>query len=135
MVLDAELKGAFDNISHDYILKAIGEIPGRELIKQWLLGGYVEAEILKATESGVPKGGVISPVLANIALDGIEQLLASHTKTKVYQTATHQTRKYGFICYNACPCQCDLKDKLCFVGLKLKPIEEWHLVKWLHSQY
>ena len=74
MVLDAEIKGAFDNISHDYILKAIGEILGRELIKQWLLAGYVEAEILKATESGVPKGGVISPVLANIALYGIEQL-------------------------------------------------------------
>jgi RNA-directed DNA polymerase len=75
-VLDADIKGAFDNISHEYILKAIGEVPGRELIKQWLKAGYVEAEILHATESGTPQGGIISPLLANIALDGMEKLLA-----------------------------------------------------------
>ncbi len=73
-VLDADIKGAFDNISHDYILKAIGKIPGRELVKQWLKAGYVENEIFNATKSGVPQGGVISPLLANIALDGLEQL-------------------------------------------------------------
>jgi len=73
-VLDADIKGAFDNISHDYILKAIGKIPGRELVKQWLKAGYVESEIFNATERGVPQGGVISPLLANIALDGLEKL-------------------------------------------------------------
>ncbi len=73
-VLDADIKGAFDNISHDFILKAIGNIPGRELIKQWLKAGYVENEIFHATTSGTPQGGVISPLLANIALDGMEQL-------------------------------------------------------------
>lgn len=73
-VLDADIKGAFDNISHDYILKAIGNIPGRELVKQWLKAGYVDREIFYATDSGVPQGGVISPLLANIALDGLEQL-------------------------------------------------------------
>lgn len=57
-VLDADIKGAFDNISHDYVLKAIGAIPGRELIKQWLKAGYVEAEIFHDTVSGVPQGGV-----------------------------------------------------------------------------
>jgi len=57
-VLDADIKGAFDNISHDYVLKVIGEIPGRELIKQWLKAGYVEAEIFHDTVSGVPQGGV-----------------------------------------------------------------------------
>src|SRR5437763_13089114 len=41
-VLDADIKGAFDNISHAYVLEAIGEMPGRELIKQWLKAGYVE---------------------------------------------------------------------------------------------
>ncbi|MEG4634455.1 reverse transcriptase N-terminal domain-containing protein [Microcoleus sp. AR_TQ3_B6] len=43
-VLDADIKGAFDNINHDFILKAIGEIPGKELIKQWLKAGYVESD-------------------------------------------------------------------------------------------
>jgi RNA-directed DNA polymerase len=60
-LLDADIKGAFDNISHDYILKTIGNIPGRELIKQWLKAGYVEAEVLHPTSSGTPQGGIISP--------------------------------------------------------------------------
>jgi len=84
-VLDADIKGAFDNISHDYILKTIGHVPGRELIKQWLKAGYMEDEIFRVTESGTPQGGVISPLLANIALHGLGELLASYTKVKEYQ--------------------------------------------------
>ncbi len=83
-VLDADIKGAFDNINHDYVLGAIGHVPGRELIKQWLKAGYVEAEMFHATRSGVPQGGVISPLLANIALNGLERLCQG---------------KYGFIRY------------------------------------
>jgi len=59
--LDADLKGAFDNISQSFILDRIGKIPGRELIRQWLQAGYVEAEILHATKAGVQQGGVITP--------------------------------------------------------------------------
>lgn len=70
-VLDADVAAAFDNISHLFILDQIGNIPGRELIKQWLRAGYVEMEIFNATIRGVQQGGVISPVLANIALDGL----------------------------------------------------------------
>ncbi|WP_026796177.1 MULTISPECIES: group II intron reverse transcriptase/maturase [Planktothrix] len=98
-VLDADIKGAFDNLSHDYILKAIGQVPGRELIKQWLKAGYIEAKMFHATESGVPQGGIISPLLANIALDGLERLLSKYTKIKVYKTAKHHPPKYGFIRY------------------------------------
>ena len=74
-VLDADIKGAFDNISHDHLLRAIGPIPGRELIKQWLKAGYVEEEVFHATERGTPQGGVVSPLLANIALHGMEEAL------------------------------------------------------------
>ncbi|NEO79135.1 group II intron reverse transcriptase/maturase [Moorena sp. SIO4G3] len=88
-VLDADIKGAFDNINHLFILKTIGKLPGRELIKQWLKAGYVEAEIFNVTESGTPQGGIISPLLANIALDGLDELL------KKYQKITIQTRKSG----------------------------------------
>jgi len=73
--LDADLKGAFDNICHNFVLDKLGPVPGRELIKQWLKAGFVEAEIFNASECGVPQGGVISPVIANIALDGMEHLL------------------------------------------------------------
>jgi len=74
-VVDADIKGAFDNISHDHLLKAIGAFSGRELIKQWLKAGYVEMGHYHDTESGTPQGGVISPLLANIALHGMEQAL------------------------------------------------------------
>src|SRR5215813_8692739 len=47
-VLDADIKGAFDNISHDHLLRAIGPVPGRELLKQWLKAGYVEEEVFHA---------------------------------------------------------------------------------------
>lgn len=74
-ILDADLKSAFDKIDHEHILQAIGQMPGRELIKQWLAAGYVESEILHATESGVPQGGVVSPLLLNVALNGLQQHL------------------------------------------------------------
>lgn len=83
-ILDADIQGAFDNIYHSYILKAIGQTPGRRWIEHWLKAGYIEAESFHPTESGVPQGGVVSPVLANIALDGMERLLAQHEKVHEY---------------------------------------------------
>ena len=74
-VLDADIKGAFDNISHTYLQEAIGPVPGRELIKQWLKAGYVEQEMFHPTERGTPQGGGISPLLANIALHGMEEAI------------------------------------------------------------
>ncbi len=108
-VLEADIKGAFDNISHQYLLDTIGQIPGRELIKQWLKAGYVEAEIFNPTKSGTPQGGTISPLLANIALNGMEQLLSQYKKVKVYEyfekkkgkyrKCRKKSDKYGFIRY------------------------------------
>jgi RNA-directed DNA polymerase len=72
-ILDADIKGAFDNISHDHILRSISHLPGRELIKQWLKAGYVEAECFHETESGTPQGGIISPLLLNVAMNGLQQ--------------------------------------------------------------
>lgn len=79
------------------------------MIKKWLKAGYVEAEVFYETNSGTPQGGTISPLLANIALDGIERLLASYKKVKVYQytpkgrkklrTVEKPSDRYGFIRY------------------------------------
>jgi RNA-directed DNA polymerase len=74
-ILDADIKSAFDNISHDYLMRVIGPAPGKELIKQWLKAGYIEQEEFHATEQGTPQGGVISPVLLNVALHGMEQAI------------------------------------------------------------
>jgi RNA-directed DNA polymerase len=76
-VADADIKGAFDNISHDFLLSAIGNFPARELIRQWLKAGYVAKDVFYDTDKGTPQGGVISPLLANIALDGMEKRLTA----------------------------------------------------------
>jgi len=74
-VVDADIKGCFDNIDHQFLLDTIGPVPGRELIKQWLKAGYVDKGVFYNTEAGTPQGGVISPLLANIALHGMEEAL------------------------------------------------------------
>jgi RNA-directed DNA polymerase len=74
-ILDADIRSAFDKISHEHILKELGPIPGRDLIRQWLKAGYVEAEVFHTTDSGTPQGGIISPLLLNIALHGMQNTL------------------------------------------------------------
>ncbi len=74
-ILDADIEGAFDTIDHEYLMRAIGPVPGRELIRQWLKAGYVDRGVFHPTEAGTPQGGVISPLLANIALHGMEEAI------------------------------------------------------------
>lgn len=74
-ILDADIKGAFDHISHDFTLQKISFMPGRKLVEQWLKAGYVEYGKVHKTLEGTPQGGVISPLLANIALDGLQEHL------------------------------------------------------------
>ena len=72
-VLDADLAGAFDRIGHDHILMLmLGSFPARGMIRQWLKAGVVENGRLSRTEEGTPQGGVVSPLLLNIALHGME---------------------------------------------------------------
>jgi RNA-directed DNA polymerase len=107
-VLDADIRGAFDHISHDFILKTLGSIPGRELIKQWLKAGYVETQVFHPADQGTPQGGVISPLLANIALDGMEALLNQYYRTVYYEQKQGKSKgkrlpqrqkQYGYIRY------------------------------------
>lgn len=84
-VLDADISGCFDNISHDWL---IANIPTDKVVLQkWLKSGVVLNGELIATEAGAPQGGIISPTLANMTLDGMEQVLRrrfarSHPQTR-----------------------------------------------------
>lgn len=72
--LDADLAAAFDKIGHDCLLTAIGAFPAREMIRNWLKAGVVEpGKGFASTEEGTPQGGVISPLLLNVALHGLEK--------------------------------------------------------------
>lgn len=71
-VLDADILGFFDNISHKTILENVKYFPGRRLIQDWLKAGYLDKAVLNPTRIGTPQGGVISPLLANIGLHGLQ---------------------------------------------------------------
>jgi RNA-directed DNA polymerase len=71
--LDADLAQAFDQLAHDHILAMLGTFPARGMVAQWLKAGVVEQGRLHRTEDGVPQGGVVSPLLLNVALHGMEK--------------------------------------------------------------
>jgi RNA-directed DNA polymerase len=72
-ILDADLSAAFDRIDHDRLLSVLGGFPARSLIAGWLRAGVVEQGRFAPTDEGTPQGGVVSPLLLNIALHGMEQ--------------------------------------------------------------
>jgi RNA-directed DNA polymerase len=85
--LDADLAAAFDNIDHDRLLEAIGSFPARGLIRQWLKAGIMEAgKGFAPTEEGTPQGGVISPLLLNVALHGLEKAAG----VRYYPASSHK---------------------------------------------
>jgi RNA-directed DNA polymerase len=76
-VLEADIKGFFDNIAHESILKQLSNFPGRDLIRGWLKAGFIFEGKYNPTETGTPQGGVCSPLLANIGLHGLETFIKS----------------------------------------------------------
>jgi RNA-directed DNA polymerase len=83
----------------------MGNFPARELVKQWLKAGYVEDEMLHATETGVPQGGVISPLLLNVALHGMEQALGTSYTPKGVLCGTYAVVRYADDFAVFCPTQ------------------------------
>jgi RNA-directed DNA polymerase len=81
-ILDADIKGCFDNIDHSKLLSRIRNFKG--VINQWLKSGAIEFEHFYVTKAGTPQGGIISPLLANIALDGMERLFGCENSKGKY---------------------------------------------------
>jgi len=72
-VLDADLTAAFDRIDHARLMAVLGAFPARGLVQRWLKAGVVDRGRFVPTEEGTPQGGVISPLLFNVALHGMEE--------------------------------------------------------------
>jgi len=79
-VLDADISGCFDNLAHESILNSIKSTPCENLIGEWMKAGYIYEGIFYPTEMGTPQGGVISPLLSNIGLHGLEIMVKSLNK-------------------------------------------------------
>src|SRR5215472_8629450 len=72
-LLEGDIKSCFDKISHSWLLSHIPM--DKTILNTWLKAGYMDKSVLYPTEDGTPQGGIISPVLANMALDGLERIL------------------------------------------------------------
>lgn len=72
-ILEGDIKGCFDNISHDWLMKNIPM--NKRILRQWLKSGYMEKSRFFDSESGTPQGSVISPTLSNMVLDGLSKRL------------------------------------------------------------
>ena len=84
-ILDADIEGAFDNIGHAALMKNLEYFPAKDEIRKWLKAGIMEDGIFSKTDQGTPQGGVISPLLANIALHGMDEVLGvTYRKTGSY---------------------------------------------------
>lgn len=80
-ILEADIKGCFDHINHDWLE---GNVPmDRVILRKWLKSGLLYQGRYQATEAGTPQGGIISPTLANIALNGLERDLVGHLDAKL----------------------------------------------------
>ncbi|MGF6818603.1 RNA-directed DNA polymerase [Paraburkholderia atlantica] len=79
-VLEADIKGCFDYINHDWLENHVPM--DREILRKWLKAGLIYKGQLQATEAGTPQGGIISPTLANVTLNGLERDLTAHLCAK-----------------------------------------------------
>jgi len=93
-VLDADIAKCFDRISHKALLDKVGNYHGRKLIKRWLKAGVMDDEQFQETAFGTPQGGVISPLLANIALHGMEIAIKEYA---IEEPLTKTTTTYSEI--------------------------------------
>jgi RNA-directed DNA polymerase len=75
-ILEGDIQSCFDKISHAWLL---AHIPmDKTILRKWLKAGFMDHGTLYPTEAGTPQGGIASPVLANLALDGLERELQTH---------------------------------------------------------
>jgi RNA-directed DNA polymerase len=91
-ILDADISGCFDNIDHEALLSRLNTFPElRRTIKIWLKAGYLDGNVFNRTDKGTPQGGVISPLLAHIALHGLEE----HIEVSMMQNVDHPRSWYA----------------------------------------
>jgi RNA-directed DNA polymerase len=77
-ILEGDIRGCFDNISHSWLLDNIPM--DKEILGKWLAAGYMEKGMVYPTDQGTPQGGPISPTLLNLTLSGMEAAIHAATR-------------------------------------------------------
>jgi len=94
-ILEGDIRACFDELSHDWLL---AHIPmDKVILRKWLKAGYMEGHVLHPTEAGTPQGGICSPVIANLALDGLEARLRTAFPRYVWRKGKRTCPKVNFI--------------------------------------
>lgn len=96
-ILEGDIKGCFDHISHEWLLENIPM--DTQILEKWLKCGYVETRKLFPTDEGAPQGGTISPTLMNMTLDGLERLLQERLPTRQKVNGQTHFNKLNFVRY------------------------------------
>jgi len=96
-ILEGDIKSCFDQISHSWLLNHIPM--EKTILKKWLKAGYLEQHTLHPTREGTPQGGIISPVLANMTLDGLETLLQARFPHNTKRNGKYYAPKLHLIRY------------------------------------
>jgi RNA-directed DNA polymerase len=92
-ILEGDIQSCFDRIHHGWLIDHI--CMDQAILGKWLKAGYLEKQVLFATTEGTPQGGIISPVLANRTLDGLQRLLAERfgkTRSRRKECKVHLVR-------------------------------------------
>jgi len=98
-ILEGDIKGCFDNISHDWIVNNI--LIDKLIVTKWLKAGFIDNNKLFPTKAGTPQGGIISPTLANMVLDGLEVAIYKCVNTRIrqYDGCRRNYHKIHFVRY------------------------------------
>jgi len=90
-IFEGDFKSCFDTLSHSFVLKQLTNFPSYCLVEKFLKAGYVDDNVFYNTNEGTPQGGILSPLLANIALNGMEKVLEISYRELI--------RKNGYVTY------------------------------------
>ena len=96
-ILEGDIQGCFDHICHNWMARHIPT--DKAVLQKWLKAGYIENRILFPTQAGTPQGGIISPTLANMTLDGLEQLLTLHFPKETWRDGKRWHPKVNLVRY------------------------------------
>ncbi len=96
-ILEGDIRSCFDRISHDWL---VAHVPmDRAILQKWLKSGYMDKHVFHETTEGTPQGGIASPALANMALDGLERVLKEKYPKRPLKSLGNKNPSVSFIRY------------------------------------